>query len=507
MPDNAQLVLSAVVCLGVVGIIVRAYRPKSESGLPLPPSPPTWRLGGHFLPQRHSSLTIAGWIGEYGPLITIRSKLEKIVIVGRYKAAVDIMENQGKLTADRPRMIAAGEMFGGGMGIGFAYWGDRFRRMRRALHTHLQPKAAETYQPLQMSHVKDTVLGILDDPHNFQNHVVTYAATTIMKIAYGKTTSTAATDSSVVEIRRFVKTISAVVRPGAYLVDSIPWLKHLPWYGRDLKRGFERTKKLNLGQLNRVREQMQSDVDIGSSFVKYILQNNHLYGLSETEMAFLGGSFFAAGSETTSTAICTVLMAAACFPEEQAQVQAELDAVIGRHRAPTFSNQQSLPRLQAFISEALRWRPPLPTGALAHRTTHDENYCIPAGTTIFGNHWSISRDPDAYPEPDAFRPQRWIDDQGLLRDDLKFFPYGFGRRVCPGQHVASRSVFINSLLILWAFQLTLDPTKPLDDMGLMIGEKSDKPCTIEFETRIPESELRLLMQNYPEGNELRTSSE
>jgi len=41
------------------------------------------------------------------------------------------MENQGKLTADRPRMIAAGEMFGGGMGIGFAYWGDRFRRMRR----------------------------------------------------------------------------------------------------------------------------------------------------------------------------------------------------------------------------------------------------------------------------------------------------------------------------------------------------------------------------------------
>jgi hypothetical protein len=77
-----------------------------------------------------------------------------------------------------------------------------------------------------------------------------------MKIAYGKTTSTSATDSSVIEIRDFVKTISAVVRPGAYLVDSIPWLKHIPWYGRDLRRGFERTKKLNLGQLNRVREQM-----------------------------------------------------------------------------------------------------------------------------------------------------------------------------------------------------------------------------------------------------------
>ncbi|KAG2745979.1 cytochrome P450 [Suillus brevipes Sb2] len=506
MSDNAQLVLSVGTCLAVAGVFARARCRKSESDLPLPPSPPTWRLGGHFLPHRHSSLTIAKWIDEYGPLITIRLKLEKIVIIGRYKAAVDIMENQGKLTADRPRMIAAGEMFSGGMGIGFAHWGDRFRRMRRALHTHLQPKAAVAYQPLQMSHAKDTVLGILDDPHSdFQKHVLTYAATTIMKIAYGKTTSTSATDPSVVEIRHFVKAVSAVVRPGAYLVDSIPWLKHLPWYGRDLYRGFERTKKLNLGQLNRVREQMQSDVDIGPSFMRYILENRHLYGLSDTEMAYLGGSFFAAGSETTSTSICTVLMAAACFPEEQARVQAELDAVIGRHRAPTFTDQQSLPRLQAFISESLRWRPPMPTGAMPHRTTQDiiwENYCIPAGTTIFGDHWAISRDPDAYPEPDAFKPQRWIDEQGRLRDDLTFFPYGFGRRVCPGQHVAQRSVFINSLLIFWAFQLTLDPTKPLDDMGMMIGEKSENPCAIRFETRIPATELRLMMHNYPDGNAL-----
>ncbi|KAG1770873.1 hypothetical protein EV702DRAFT_1202200 [Suillus placidus] len=96
--DNAQLILSAAACLGVVGVIARAYRPKSESNLPLLPSPPTWRLGGHFLPHRHvlsPSLTIAGWIDEYGPLITIRSRLEKIVIIGRYKAALDIMENQG----------------------------------------------------------------------------------------------------------------------------------------------------------------------------------------------------------------------------------------------------------------------------------------------------------------------------------------------------------------------------------------------------------------------------
>ncbi|OJA14906.1 hypothetical protein AZE42_10550 [Rhizopogon vesiculosus] len=83
------------------------------------------------------------------------------------------MEKQGASVADRPRMIAAGEIFTGGLSILLAPVGDRLRRMRRALHTHLQPKAVEEYQPLQMSHAKDTVLNILDDPYNFQNHATT----------------------------------------------------------------------------------------------------------------------------------------------------------------------------------------------------------------------------------------------------------------------------------------------------------------------------------------------
>ncbi|KAG0695355.1 cytochrome P450 [Suillus ampliporus] len=499
--DNMQLVLHAAACIGIIGVIARVYLSKSKSGLPLPPSPPTWRLRGHFLPPRSPYLTVAAWIEEYGPLITIRSRLENTVIIGRYKAVVDIMEDQGKSVADRPRMVAAGEIFRGGLSLALQSWGDRVRRLRRVLHTHLQPKAAEAYEPLQMSHAKNTILDILNDPYNFQDHVKTYSATTIMKVAYGKTTPTSATDPEVIEVGQLVRMAGEVLRPGVYLVDSIPWLKYLPWYGRELKRGFERSMKLDMGHLNRVKEQMQSNVDIGPSFAKYMLENGDLYGLTESEMATLAGGFFGAATSTNTIAVCTVLMAAAYFPEEQATVQAELDVVVGRRRAPTFADKESLPHMHAFISEALRWRPVVPMG-LAHRTTKDviwENYCIPAGTTVFGNHWAISRDPEVYPEPDAFRPQRWIDDQGRLRDDLRNFVYGFGRRVCPGQHVADRSVFINSLLILWAFRLALDPTKSSDNMGFVNGEISKRPCAIEFEARIPETDLRCMMQNDPEA--------
>jgi hypothetical protein len=53
---------------------------------------------------------------------------------------------------------------------------------------------------------------------------------------------------------------------------------------------------------------------------------------------------------------------------------------------------------------------------------------------------------------------------------------------------------------MWAFQLTLDPTKPLDDMGFMNGIMSDDPpCAIKFGTRIPELELRRMMQHCPQG--------
>jgi hypothetical protein len=43
----------------------------------------------------------------------------------------------------------------------------------RAIHTRLQAKAAEAYQPLQNSYAKNTVLDILNAPHNFQDHART----------------------------------------------------------------------------------------------------------------------------------------------------------------------------------------------------------------------------------------------------------------------------------------------------------------------------------------------
>ena len=83
-----------------------------------------------------------------------------------------------------------------------------------------------------------------------------YAATTVTKMAYGNDMPTSGTDTEVKDIRRFLEVFRVAVRPGAYLVDSIPWLKYIPWYGQELKREFKSSRRIYINQLNCVKEQL-----------------------------------------------------------------------------------------------------------------------------------------------------------------------------------------------------------------------------------------------------------
>lgn len=73
-------------------------------------------------------------IGRYHVSLSTLSVIFRLNIP--LQAAMDIMEKQGALVADRPRHIAAGEMLSGGLSIGFTRAGDRFRRMRRFVVCH-----------------------------------------------------------------------------------------------------------------------------------------------------------------------------------------------------------------------------------------------------------------------------------------------------------------------------------------------------------------------------------
>ncbi|EIW85926.1 cytochrome P450 [Coniophora puteana RWD-64-598 SS2] len=508
--------LGALVLLVLAGSFVRGR--VAKRGLPLPPGPPGHWLFGNKLPHVKQSQVFARWIEEYGPIIKLRTGPRTIIIIGRYQPAVDIMEKEGQLLADRPRAVAAGEILSRGLRMILAPAGEQFRRLRRAAHTHLQAKAAESYAPIQMAAARDVIVDLLDAPRGHMEHVERYAASVILKITYGATARVRRTDPEIVTIHKMLGRFQMLMRPGSLLIERYPFLKHLPGFLYKWNTEIEEWRREEKALFEKQIERVERDIDEGSagpSFARYLLEREATVGegdesgqgntLSKIEKTYLAGSLFGAGSDTTAVALQVVIMAAAHHPEAQRTIQKELDAVVGRDRAPTFDDQPNLPQIQAFILECLRWRP-VTTLGFAHRALKDIIYkgmLIPEGAVVFGNHWAISRDASVYPDPHTFDPQRWLTPQGEIREDLKFPSFGFGRRICPGQHIALRSIYINAALIMWAFNLSESKTQPIDVDAFVDGVVAHpKPFEVVFEPRVGGDKegrgLRRVMEGYGE---------
>ncbi|KAG1855978.1 cytochrome P450 [Suillus subluteus] len=483
-------VACTLVVLASVWIVKQRYQ--AARRLPLPPGPPGRWLLGNTMPKSKSFSLM--WTEQYGPVFSLKQGHRIFVVIGRYQAAVDIMEKEGANLADRPRSIAVQETLSDGMRIILEGSGEKLRRLRRVLHAGLQPKVAETYEPMQTRNAKNLILDILNDPKNHQGHAMRYAASVVMSFTYGKTTPTSYSDPEVVAINKSLERFGQAMKPGAYLVDAYPILRFIPGYLNQLKAWHREELALFDGQLDAVRRQMREET-AGPSFGRFILEHQKQYQLEDKELGYIAGGMFAAGSDTTACAISIMMMAASIHTDAQARVQEELDDVVGRTRLPTFGDQEMLPQVTAFMLESLRWRP-VALGGLAHRATKDiiwNNYLIPAGATVIGNHWAIANDPEVFPEPQKFNPQRWIDDAGRVRNDLRFFTFGFGRRVCPGQHVANRSIFINTALILWAFRLSENPAAKIDTLAFSETVAiHPAPFEICLEKRIEENLIREL---------------
>ena len=67
---------------------------------------------------------------------------------------------------------------------------------------------------------------------------------------------------------------------------------------------------------------------------------------------------------------------------------------------------------------------------------------------------AILHDPDLYPEPEAFKPERFLDEDGALRDDpVITLAFGVGKRICPGRHFVDSTLFIVTSSVLSTFNV------------------------------------------------------
>ncbi|KAG1895267.1 cytochrome P450 [Suillus fuscotomentosus] len=435
-----------IIILASIWIVKQRYQ--ATRRLPLSPGPPGRWLLGNAMPKSYVPFQFVKWIEQYGPVFSLKQGHRIFVVIGRHQAAVDIMEKQGANVADHPHSISVQETLSGGLRMHLEDSNERWRRMRRPM-----------YEPMQTRHAKNLVLDILNDPKNHQRHAMRYSASVIMPFAYGKITPTSYTDPEVVSINMFSACFGQAMKPGAYLVDAYPILRFVPGYRSQLNAWHKEELTFYDGLLDAVRRQMREGT-ARPSFARFILEHQKQYQLEDKGLGYLAGVIFGASSDMTVSAITIMMMAAATHMDVQAHVQEELNNVVGRTQLPTFDDQEMLLQVTVFMLESLRWRP-VCIGGFAHRASKDiiwNKYLIPAVATVIGNHWAIANHPEVFPEPQTFNPQRWIDDAGHVRDDL---------RVCPSQHLANWSVFVNTALILWAFRLLENPASKIDTLAFL----------------------------------------
>jgi len=151
-------------------------------------------------------------------------------------------------------------------------------------------------------------------------------------------------------------------------------------------------------------------------------------------------------------------------PDVLKKAQEEIDAHVvaggtSRRRGLLDKNDlPHLPYLHCIISETLRLYPALPM-LLPHEASADcevRGYDVPAGTMVLVNAYAIHRDPAVWGQkPEEFRPERFIE-RGEEAEGNKqlMIPFGMGRRKCPGENLAMRTMGLVLGALLQCFDWT-----------------------------------------------------
>jgi len=179
------------------------------------------------------------------------------------------------------------------------------------------------------------------------------------------------------------------------------------------------------------------------------------------------GTAFLAASETSHSVLMTFFLMMALNPAVQEKAQAQIDDVVGKDRLPTMDDRPLLPLIDAIFRETLRYSPVTPL-SVPHAAVDDDVYDgfhIPKGALLITNLWSMGHDESRFPNPQAFIPERFLNEDGSLKpNDIENISFGFGRRICVGRHFADTSVWSVIAKVLAIFKIL----QPLDENGIEI---------------------------------------
>ncbi|KAF5309457.1 hypothetical protein D9619_012390 [Psilocybe cf. subviscida] len=506
-PMRLGLIFCALTLLAYIIARLLSDRRRNPSRLPLPPGPKGYPLIGNLfdVPTSQQWRTYAEWAKVYGDVFSFEVLGQRIIVINSLEDAQELLEKRSANYSDRPRMPMVLELMNAEHIFALFPYGQWWKRHRRTFDEHFRANAVWKYQSIQAQETRAFLNRLLRSPERFILHIREALTSSIMNIVYGIKIQ-GANDPYVVNIEESNQGIVLAANPGAFLVDVIPVLKYVPsWFpGAGFKKKAEHLVKVNRKVVelpfNHVAQQVKGGTagpSVASALIGALPQGNRQLLAEKTRIAQnVSAVAYAAGVDTSISAIQWFFLAMAMYPETQRKAQAELDTVIGPHRLPEFSDRPSLPYVNALVKETMRWQLVAPLG-LPHMATNDDvyaGYFIPKGSLVFGNAWKILHDERVFVDPGDYRPERYLKD-GHLNPDMRqpeVGAFGFGRRICPGRFLSDNTIFSIVSSTLYVFNIT----PALDSNGVPIPlskattsgvTSSPEPFTVDIKPRSPSS--------------------
>ncbi|KAB5539440.1 cytochrome P450 [Coniochaeta sp. 2T2.1] len=451
----------------------------------LPPGPSTIPILGnlHQIPARDSHLQFQKWAKEYGPVYSLIMGTKTFIVLSSDVAVKDLLDKRSGIYSSRPDSYIGAEIISGGLRVLLMQYGPTWRMIHRMVHNILNITAAKSYVPYQELENKQMLLGLLDDPNSFVNHVRRYTNSLTTQMIFGFRTIDIHDPKLEVLYNGFEHFCEATSTGAAAFIDFFPILRSLPDFlvpaRKHAKKLHEKEKDLYVGHWLGVKNAINAgkakpcfSVDLAKAQIKE--------DFSDSLAGYISGSLLEAGSDTTVATLVGFIQAMVLYPEAQKKAQEEIDRVVGPDRLPNMDDEMHLPFVRGCVKESLRWMPTNIIG-VPHAVTKDDEYMgykIPKGAAVINNVWSIHMDPARHPDPYKFDPSRYIDDHQTASEAAKnpdpsqrdHFVFGAGRRICQGMHIAERSLFLGMSRMLWAFDFA--PAK--DENGVELTPDQSK---------------------------------
>ncbi|KAH8999824.1 cytochrome P450 [Lactarius hatsudake] len=478
------------VAVALLSVAFLIHRRRRASALPLPPGPRGWPVIDNLFdwPFESAWIPFAEWSKKFGDIMHIKIFGLHIVVISSFDTANTLMSQASY--SDRPILTMVGKLMNFTPSIVLAPYGEHWKSMRRFTQQSLNRSS-------QLSDARLLLQELLERPTNYIGAIRYALGKNIIENTYGiRITSPNFRGMSLllalylanalIIAWKYVKlsretheVIQNAVVPGSFFVDVFParayrspstapsahahvisqsalYPSGSPVQASSGSHALRRPAENTMvdGAFDAAKRAMIGE-DSMVSLVGTLLSREGPEEMTREEYEYTikwaAGSLYGAGTESTTSSIATFLLTMVLFPDVQKRVQAELDAVVGRNRLPTFEDRASLPYLEATIKESLRFHPPTPLG-IAHRLVEDDvvqGYRIPKGAIILPNIWAMNMNERQYEHPERFNPERYLGPTPALESPV----FGFGRRACLGVHYSTAAIFITVSSILSVFDL------------------------------------------------------